>query len=310
MLLPSAQAADADPVVVTVGSASLRASDVSRRLSAVPAFQQRTLGQTPDEIRRRFVDTVLVPELLFGEDAAARHLEARPDVQNRIRDALRRALVEAVRRDTIAAGVPESELRSYYDAHRADFEKPERIRLWRILVEDEALARRVLSDARSKDGPVRFRELAREHSVDEATKLRGGELGFVFPDGRTEVPQLAVDPALYAAAEKVRDGELVPEPVKEGNRFAVVWRRGTLAKVERSFDAERSRITDLLVRQRVDRAIATLIDSLRKQYVRNLDPTPIDALPPDEPLGPLPPRAPPVPGSADPTPHPSDRGLR
>lgn len=305
-----ARADGPDPVVVTVGPVTMRASDVARRLAAMPAFQRATLGSTPGEIRKHFVETVLVPEMLDGASAEGRPLERSAPVQHQMRDALRRALIESVRKDALAAGVPDAEVTAYYDAHRDDYRKPERIRIFRILLDDEILATKVLADARGLGGPERFSQLAREHSVDAATKLRSGALGFVFPDGRTDVPQLTVDPALYAAASKVRDGELCPSPVREGTHFAVVWRRGTLPALDRSLDGERLAITALLVRQRVDAAVKTLLEDLRKRDVRDENPALLDALPPENPVPPSEERRPGAPRPVNPVPIPSERGLR
>ncbi|HEX7671399.1 MAG TPA: peptidyl-prolyl cis-trans isomerase [Polyangiaceae bacterium] len=305
-----ASANDPDPVVITVGPLTMRASDISRRLAAMPPFQRATLGSTPAEIRKHFVDTVLVPEMLEGAGAEGRQLASRAHVQHEVRDALRKALVESVRKQALAAGVPDAELTAYYDAHRDDYRKPERIRIFRILLDDEALAKKILTEARGLGGPERFSKLARENSVDAATKLRSGALGFVFPDGRTDVPQLTVDPALYAAASKVRDGELCPNPVREGAHFAVVWRRGTLPALGRSLDAERPAITALLVRQRVDATVKALLEDLRKRDVRDENPALLDALPPENPVPPSEERRPGVPRPVNPVPVPSERGLR
>jgi peptidyl-prolyl cis-trans isomerase C len=305
-----AHADDPDPVVITVGPLTMRASDVSRRLAAMPPFQRATLGSTPGEIRKAFVATVLVPEMLESAGADARQLASNASVQHELRDALRRALIESVRKQTMAAGVPDAEIKAYYDAHGDDYRKPERIRIFRILLDDEGLARQVLTDARGVGGPERFAKLAREHSVDAATKLRSGALGFVFPDGRTDVPQLTVDPTLYAAASKVRDGEFCPEPVREGAHFAVVWRRGTLPALNRSLDAERPAITALLVRQRVDGAAKALVEDLRKRDLRDENPALLDALPKENPVPPSEERRHGTLHPVNPVPTPSERGLR
>jgi peptidyl-prolyl cis-trans isomerase C len=310
MFVTPAYAEPADPVVVEVGATALRASDVARRLSAVPAFQRRTFGATDAEIRRHFVDAVLVPELLVGEDARQRHLDSVPRVRLRLREALQRALGEALLTDARAAGTPDELVRAYYESHRDDYEKPERIRIARILVADEALARKVLSEAKGSAGLEHWNQLARDQSLDAATKLRGGMLGFVFPDGRTDVPQVAVDPVLYTAASKVKDGELVTEPVKEGTHLAVVWRRGTLPKISRSLDSQRDTIVAILVRERAEQAFAKLREDLRRQGLKEANPALIEALPPDPPDGPAPPRPSASEGTADPVPRQTARGLR
>ena len=293
-----------------VGTTVLRASDVARRLATIPDFQRRTFGTTDAEIRRHFVGEVLVPQLLVAEDARARHLETVPRVRLRLREALSRALGEALLDEARAQGVPEKSVREFYDSHRDDYEKPERIRIARILVDDDALARQVLSQAKGSAGLEHWNQLARDHSLDSATKLRGGSLGFVYPDGRTDVPQVAVDPVLYAAASKVKDGELVPEPVKEGTHLAVVWRRGTLPKTSRSLDSERNAIVDGLTRERAEKAFAALREDLRRQGLKDANPALLEALPPDAPDRPPPPRPSASEGIAEPVPRPTERGLR
>ena len=72
-----------------------------------------------------------------------------------------------------------------------------------------AADKQALEKAKADLSPKRWNELARDESVDKTTSMRGGNLGFVAPDGSTTDPNLKVDPALYAAAEKVKDSELV-----------------------------------------------------------------------------------------------------
>ena len=315
VLAMPAYAEPADPVVVQVGEAKLTAADVRQRLAAMPDFQRRAFGKTDDEIRRRFVADVLVPELLFAEHARQTNVAAVPHVRLRLREALSRALGDAVLADAERQGIPDAELHAYYDAHRSDYEKPERIRIARILVDDEALAKRVLSESVGTAGLDHWKDLAREHSLDAATKFRGGMLGFVYPDGRTDVPQVAVDPALYAAAAKVKNGELVPAPVAESGHLALVWRRGSLPAVASSFDAERAAIQRLLVRERAERTLASLRDELRQKDVKDENTALLESLKDESPelaASSTPPATPAgaKASSVNPVPKPGERGLR
>jgi peptidyl-prolyl cis-trans isomerase C len=119
-----------------------------------------------------------------------------------------------------------------------------------------------------------------------------------------------VDGALYSAATGVKDGELVPEPVKEGGRFAVLWRRGTLPKVSRTIEDERERIRGILLRKRAEEAVQSLIQGLRKQYLASVNSELLDSPLPGEVSSAAPPMTPRGGGSADPTPKQTDRGLR
>jgi peptidyl-prolyl cis-trans isomerase C len=230
-------------------------------------------------------------------------------------DALRRVLVREIEREVGAAGVPEGDVIKYFEEHANDYQQPERVRISRILVDDKALAKKILGEARSKDGPSSWNRLARDHSVDTSTRLRGGQLGFVGPDGHTDIPQLEVSPTLYAAVARVKDGEFVPEPVEEGARFAIVWRRGTLRAVSRTLVEERDAIRGVLVQERVGARLRELVARLTQAHVRHVEDSPLEhlAMPATGEIRPAPraspPQAAPVP-SADPAPRPTERGLR
>jgi len=141
------------------------------------------------------------------------------------------------------------------------------VHIWRILTDDEALAKKIIAESKGVDGIQHWSQFARESSLDKATHLRNGDLGFVHPDGNTDTPTLRVDPALFAAADKLSDGELSPEPTKEGLHFAVLWRRGSMKGVSRTVTQEESSIRQVLERKRLDQARQELLTTLRNQYV-------------------------------------------
>jgi len=307
-------AADGGAPCVRVGSLSATPADVAARLAALPSFQRRALAPTPEELTRRFVDTVLVPELLLTAEAERRHLAESPAAASSIREVLRAALVDAQSRELSARSpISDAEVARYYDAHRDQFQRPPRLRIWRILVDDPGRAAEVLTAVQGPGGPQRWSELARERSRDPTTAMRRGDLGFVRPDGTTDAPTVRVDPALYAAAEKVRDGELVPTPVPEGARLAVVWRRGSLAAVDEPMAAAAPRIRAALERERLDQAMRSLIAELRARHLTLGDEAALEALgrlPAPDALALPPPVLSAVAPARSGAPEPTDRGLR
>jgi len=149
--------------------------------------------------------------------------------------------------------------------------------------------------------------------LDKATYLRAGSLGFVRADGSTDVPQLQIDPVLYAAANKVADGRIVAEPVKEGARFAVVWRRGSRPGSQVSLAEASPSIRSTLLRDKTRLALQGLLKLLHEQQVRELHPEhieladfPLPSFVPDDAF-PAPNRAP---GNPLRPPAPGERGLR
>ena len=260
-------AADAKPIA-HVGPAAIGSDALTRRLATIPAFQRAALGDTPEKLKRQVLDTWLVPELLYAQEAERLKLGQRPSVQRRKREILRQAMDRQLRAENSAhSPVTPTDIQAYFTANRRRFETPARVRVWRILTDDEALAKRILAESKGVDGIEHWSKFARESSLDTATRLRNGDLGFIHPDGNTDTPSLRVDPALFAAADKLSDGELALEPIREGSHFAVIWRRGSMKPVNRTLAQETDSIRQVLERERLDHARAALLGSLRAKYL-------------------------------------------
>jgi hypothetical protein len=313
----SAFAADAGPVV-SAGPESASADVVARAIRRVPAFQLAELGPDDSARRRAVVERLLAPELQRLAEARARGLDKRPRTADRLRELYARAMdAELSRLTAEQQPITDAEVQKYFDEHRERFETPRRIRIWRILVNDEALARKIISESQGAPGPAKWRNFARDNSLDTATKFRDGDLGFVRADGSTETPQLRVDPALFAAVDKLQDGQIAPEALKVQSGIAVVWRRGSLPPITRTVAQETPAIRTLLTRQRLEKARQDLIVELRKQSLKALDTQLLETLPdgmfaPPEPsarsLPPLPSGTPAPAGAAKP--EPGERGTR
>lgn len=266
-------------VVAKVGSSEISGGELNRRMGRMPPFQLRAFGGSPEEMRRGFLEQVLIRELLFTEGGAREGYGERPEIRDRKNRILRGALLSEIRREALErAPITEAEVRAYYDENREKFNAPERIAIWRILVDSRSEAEALLAELKKDLTPARWSDVAREKSLDQATSMRGGNLGFVAPDGSTSTAGVRVDPALYEAVSKVGDVELVPEPVREGERFAVVWRRQTMRAVTRSLEQEEPSIRQVLSQKRAEKAVTELVAELRKQHVTEHSPEVVDQL--------------------------------
>ncbi len=273
-----ALAGDAGELVVArVGQTPITAREIERRLASVgPTIK----APSSAEAAKQVLDNLLVPEVRASLEAIQRGLDKGPRFADREREILRQALDDAMKGELVKENaVKPEEIKAYFEANKSRFEQPPRLRLWRILLDDEETAQSVLKEAKAAGSPAKWGELARDKSRDTATNLRQGDLGFVHPDGNTDAPRVRVDAALFRAAEKVKDGELVPEPVKEGSKFAVVWRRGSLPAKSRTLEQERDAIRNLLERQRSERARAELVKRLRGELVREEHPELLEQVP-------------------------------
>jgi peptidyl-prolyl cis-trans isomerase C len=271
-------AVPSDVVVARVGATTILRSELERRLAETPRSVLATYGSDPEAIKRGFLERVLVRDALLAEEARARKLDAQKDVRDRILGAQRALLIDELRKSEKIAEIGEDDVRAYYQANIDKFIAPKRIGISRILVASEADAKAILAEVGSSPDAKKWGDLARERSLDKSTHLRGGSIGLVGVDGTTSRGDTRVDPALYAAADAVDDGTVVPEPVREGTRFAVVWKRQTMRAVERPIEVEARNIRGILAEDRIRSAMTSLLDRLRGELVREQNPELCDTL--------------------------------
>jgi peptidyl-prolyl cis-trans isomerase C len=304
------QVARADaPALARVGSLSIDLETFSRRALRLAPFQRARFGESWPEQRRRFLEQELVRDALLEAEAAHtdRGLSSPRDT------ALAQALLMDLEQQVEAAGVPAEQIASYYAQHRQSYEAPRSILIWRILLRQETQARELLRELGAPNEGT-WGRLARERSIDTATYMRSGSLGYVAADGQSHIPQVRVASALFAAADQVRDGEVVPRPVNEGDAFAIVWRRASRPSQPNQLSAASADIAALLSGERFASESRALLERLRRDGVREyqparlagFEPRPIDVLQP----APLAPPKPLESRSVTLTPRASDLGLR
>jgi peptidyl-prolyl cis-trans isomerase C len=273
--------------VVTIGSRVITVGELEDRLATLPPFQRATFGTDAATVRSAFLQQVLVPEGLYAQSAAAQKLDQTPPTAFEVERAVSNATLRAIRAKLgPESAIPMADVQAYYDAHRDRYDTPERYQIWRILCKTEDEAKAVIAEAQKNLDIKQFGDLARQHSIDKASNMRAGNLGFLSPDGTSNEPGLKVDPAVVRAAQGVRDGQLVPAPVPEGDGFSVVWRHGTIPANKRSVDDVAAQIRDTIWKARVKEETDKLVASLRASKLKDYTESPLFDLP--KTLGPDP----------------------
>jgi hypothetical protein len=259
-----------DPVLVRVGDSALTHAELKERLAALPPARLQSLPPGSAGVRA-YVNDDLVPELLLLQHAASVKLPAYQ------RD---RALAFALEAQlSRSVTIDDAEVANFYGEHHDAFETPEALSLWRIVTDSEEEAREVLSQVRGQaKGAEIWSSLARDRSLDAATKMRRGDLGFVRADGHTDVPQVRVNPAVFQAAAKLSDGQLAPEPVRDGEHYSALWRRGSRPAVERSLEQASDEVRRILLRRKSEQALQALLAKLRKEHVSSYAPDQLESV--------------------------------
>jgi peptidyl-prolyl cis-trans isomerase C len=277
---PAAEKARRAAIVARIGERTITAGELEDRLAALPPFQRATFGADAAAVRRAFLQQVLVPEGLYALGAAEQKLDQTPPMSFEVERAVSNATLRAIRQKLgPESAIAQADVQAYYDANRDRYDTPERYQIWRILCKTEDEAKDVLAQASKSLDIKTFGDLARDHSLDKSSNLRAGNLGFLSADGVSNEPGLKVDPAVVKAAQSVRDGQLVPAPVPEGDAFAVVWRHGTIPATKRSVDDVAAQIRDTLWKGRVKTETDKLVASLRASKLRDFNDGPLFDLP-------------------------------
>jgi peptidyl-prolyl cis-trans isomerase SurA len=149
------------------------------------------------------------------------------------------------------------EVRAYYNEHREELNRPERIRLREILIstsgaEGEARVKELLGKIRAGE---KFEELAKTYS-DAPTGEDGGDLGYFEKD------KLA--PQIQETVEKLREGG-VADPIQTQQGWLVLQLAEYIPAGIPPFEKVEGELTSKLYYERVQPALREFLSQLRRE---------------------------------------------
>ncbi|MBB3109342.1 foldase protein PrsA [Paenibacillus phyllosphaerae] len=137
-------------------------------------------------------------------------------------------------------GVTDEQVKQYYEDNKASYDTQEQVQASHILVKTKAEAEEILKQL--KEG-ADFATIAKEKTLDEASKEAGGDLGF-FPKG-------VMDSAFETAAFALKNPGDLSEPVETTYGFHIIKLTEHKAAVASTFEEKKEEIKTLLVSQKV-----------------------------------------------------------
>jgi len=224
------------------------------------------LQPAPEQVEERF-------QQLIANCGGREKFQELIQRQKLAEELLRESIAEGCRVDLlvakITAGVPEpteEDLRAHYEAHRAEYQKPEQARAQHILIrphseapaDREVALSRLQELRRQLETGANFADLAAAHSDCPSGKRAGGSLGWIARG--TMVPEF--DGALFA----LRDGE-VSEPVQTTLGWHLIARTATEPAGPAEYDEVREKIRDFLRHVRRGEAIAAYVAELKEKAI-------------------------------------------
>jgi foldase protein PrsA len=175
------------------------------------------------------------------------------DVMLRVRlDALSNKI-----RDKVTKGkdtVTDAQIKEYYEKNKAQFAQPERRDLHIILTKTKAKAEQ--AKAALQNGRP-FKDVAKEYSIDDASKAQGGKLPAVAK-GQQEK---AFDTAIFGA-----DKGKITGPVKTQFGFYVFKVGKINAASQQTLEQAKATIKQVLASQNQQKALDTFVKDFRKKW--------------------------------------------
>lgn len=223
--------------------------EVEKRLGAKPGSKKGAGGKIESEVDRRFQDLKkqFPDEKTFDQQLKNAGL-SRENIKSQIRLGLYK---ERLLEDKIK--VSSAEAKKYFEQNREQFNAPEQVHLKHIVVGSEQEAKDLLLAL--KVG-ANFDLLAKEKSLDMATKDRGGDLGF-FAKGNL-IPQM------QDKAFSLEPGQVDTVKTPLGYHLIMVAERR--AAREPRWDPETQKAVESLLRQaKFNEEYPKLVQALRSK---------------------------------------------
>lgn len=135
-----------------------------------------------DKKAQEALDKIIDQQLPGGRDDFVKFLSSQGIAERHVVDEVKRQLAINTLLQQITAGVPAvtaEQVRKEYQDRKKEMVSPETRHLRNIVVNSEDTASRILQQAREG---ADFSQLAAEHSLDQSTKDKGGDIGELTAD--------------------------------------------------------------------------------------------------------------------------------
>ena len=261
-------------VVARVGSQQITARDVEAELARQPEFVRGRYAAP--EKRREFLDTMIRTQLLL-EEAHRIGLEKEPEVKAMMDRLLSQQLVQ---RELAALTADEQALRGYYEAHQAEYSRPQRVRASIVLFSASKGApnreqarqevERELAKLRTVKGEPQaqaFLALVRRRSDHDGSRVQDGDLG---PRTLGELEGQhgeAVANGIFA----LKDPGSISGVLENDIGFVIARLVSRQPAEEKSFEAVRSQIQPRVTAELRGKALDAMVERFKKNTPVTVD---------------------------------------
>ncbi len=206
-------------------------------------------GQPDSAEMRNTLRENLIAEEILAQEAIKKGLDRDSDVKTQIDLARQAVLIRAYQADYIRSNqINEAELRKEYETVKVQMGDQE-YNARHILVETEKEAKDIIAQIKKK---APFAKLAKDHSIDNGSKEKGGELGWTSS---------AVYVKPFAdALQNLKKGQMTQQPVQTSFGWHVIQLDDVRKATPPSFEEVRQNMEQRILQ----RNFAATVEALRK----------------------------------------------
>ncbi len=232
-----AEATDApDPILGSIRGRALTMEEFERRMQ-LASTSGRLLLNTPQG-RGRALDMMIALEVMAGAATDA-GLAGGAVEALLVEDATARSVLQDLASREVNRGlIPDEEVRAWWEAHRAEFDRIGRSRVSTIVLETQAEAEAVRLSVQEaldsgREGPEWIvKRAVSEWSIDPETRAAEGLLGYVAAPEAGSV----VNPEIARVVFAVTERGLAIEVVQTARGWEVLYVHDVVTPLERPFD--------------------------------------------------------------------------
>lgn len=255
--LPNQNPADLAEVIAEIDGEKITVGDFQERINKQSPYIRARY--TSMERKKEFLDNLIRFEVL-AKEAKRRGMDQDPEVVRTMKQVMIQKLMKEEFENRVKPeDVTEEEMKKFYEEHKAEYNKPEEVRVSAIVVKDKATADKAAAEAKGPTGADAkgFRDLVTKYSVDEESKSRGGDLRYFAAD-TTELPAEVVKAAF--ALQKTGD---VAGPIKTDKGYYIIKQTGRRKALSKTFEEVKRQIQNRIFRDKRTKAMEDFVASLK-----------------------------------------------
>ncbi len=254
-----------DKVVAKINGQKILRSEVDMRLRDIFEAQggensAPSLEELPKEIveilaKEVYLEKELTKEAMQSDIAKSKEVKARiEDAKNKI---LRQAYIDSILKEEVTA----EKINGKYLELSKDLEGKKEYQISHIVVRTKEEAEKIAQELRSKKSQGKFAELAKKHSIDQESAVKGGEIDYTLEDSM--IKEIAT---VVTSLEKNQ----ISDPIETKFGWHLVKVGDIRDARALSFEAVKDNIRDQLIQDRVNEINNRIINDAKIQILIRL----------------------------------------